>query len=436
MNMRALRPEAVVAIRAGQPIPQAVFWRDVAALAARLPAQNYVVNLCTDRYRFMTGLFAALQAGQVSLLPAANLPSALAALAEDYPDLYALTDDGARPALRCMEFPADLHGGMPAPDALALPATQPAAILFTSGSTGRPKPALKTWSTLLHSAQAAGARLGIAGMRGGSIVGTVPHHHSYGLESIILLGLLHGLAIDTSWPLFPADIRAALARAPRPRVFVTTPVHLRALLATPDDMPPVDLVLSATAPLSADQAAAAEACFRAPLIEIYGCTEAGQLATRRTAQDESWHCLDGVAFRQDSDSGTWASGPATPGPTLLHDVIDIIAPGRFTLGARNADLVDVAGKRSSLAYLDQQLLSIAGVQDGAFVTGTAPGRVPRLAAVAVAPGLQARDIIAALRARIDPAFLPRPLRLVDSLPRNKMGKLPRADLLRLIGQAP
>jgi acyl-coenzyme A synthetase/AMP-(fatty) acid ligase len=37
----------------------------------------------------------------------------------------------------------------------------------------------------------------------------------------------------------------------------------------------------------------------------------------------------------------------------------------------------------------------------------------------------------ALRSRVDPAFLPRPLILVAALPRNDLGKLVRADLLRL-----
>jgi acyl-coenzyme A synthetase/AMP-(fatty) acid ligase len=43
--------------------------------------------------------------------------------------------------------------------------------------------------------------------------------------------------------------------------------------------------------------------------------------------------------------------------------------------------------------------------------------------------------MAALRKRIDPAFLPRPLVLVDALPRNEMGKLPRAEALRLMAAA-
>ena len=37
--------------------------------------------------------------------------------------------------------------------------------------------------------------------------------------------------------------------------------------------------------------------------------------------------------------------------------------------------------------------------------------------------------MAALRESIDPVFLPRPLRLLDRLPRNDTGKLPRQALL-------
>jgi acyl-coenzyme A synthetase/AMP-(fatty) acid ligase len=420
--------------RGGAAISPAQFRQDVAALAALLPARPYMVNLCTDRYRFMAGFAAALQRGQVLLLPSANVPAALTTLTEDYPGLYALTD-GTPPALPSLVFPEDLVPVADAPAPFALDDEQPAVILFTSGSTGRPKPAAKNWGTLRQSALAAGARLGVEALTGGTIIATVPHHHSYGLESILLLGLLHGLTIDAGWPLYPADIRAALEAAPRPRLLVTTPVHLRALLAEPDALPETDLILSATAPLSAGLAAEAEARFGAKLIEIYGCTEAGQIATRCTAREAEWHCLDGAALHQDA-LGAWVSGPAVAGPTLLQDILTLTGPGRFSLGARAADLIDVAGKRSSLAFLNHQLLSIEGVQDGVFVMGEARGgAVARLAALAVAPTHTRSSLLAELRQRIDAAFLPRPLLLVDKLPRNALGKLPRADLLRLIGQA-
>ena len=104
-----------------------------------------------------------------------------------------------------------------------------------------------------------------------------------------------------------------------------------------------------------------------------------------------------------------------------------------------ADLVNIAGKRSSLAYLNHQLSAIPGVIDGAFflrderqasVTG-----VTRVAAVVVAPGLDSHSLVSLLRARIDPVFLPRPLLFVDKLPRNDTGKLPQQALLSLVNDA-
>jgi len=421
------------------------FLRDTAALAARLPERRYVINLCADRYRFMVGFAAALCRGQISLLPSSDAPGVLAAVAADYPDVYGLTDAPAAVSFPVLAYPENLPTAGAPPGVPAIPGNQPALILFTSGSTGRPAPVPKTWGVLVRSALAAGERLGLAEPAGGgragagratagraTLIGTVPHQHSYGLESTIMLGLQHGLAVHSGGLLYPADIRAVLAAAPRPRVLVTTPVHLKALLAEPADMPGADLILSATAPLPEALAQQAEACFGGELIEIYGCTEAGQVATRRSARDSLWHCLDGVSLSL-RGGGTWASGAAVEGVALLQDVIEPAGQGRFHLVGRAADLVNVAGKRASLAHLNHQLLSIDGVRDGAFVMPEPDGgHVTRLAAVAVAPGLLPADILAALRRLIDPAFLPRPLVMVADLPRNAVGKLPRAALLALL----
>jgi acyl-coenzyme A synthetase/AMP-(fatty) acid ligase len=426
--------DGIVARRAQRPVSRAEFCRDVACLASRLPAHPYVLNICTDRYRFMVGLAAALQRRQVTLLPPSQASLVLQTLAADYPDSYVLTDT-IRPELPTLVYPDDLDGGDAVFDLPPVPEAQTALILFTSGSTGRPKPVQKSWGPLVRSALAAGERLGIARLSGATVIGTVPHQHSYGLESLILLSLQQGLAVDAGWPLYPADIRAALARAPGPRILVTAPVHLRALLAEPDSMPRADLILSATAPLPAALASQAEAVFGAPLIEIYGCTEAGQVATRRTAQETEWHCLDGVDLQQDAQ-GSWASGAAVAGSAWLHDRIEPTGAKTFLLGDRSADLVDVAGKRTSLAHLNHQLLGIPGVRDGVFLMGETDGtRVARLMALVVAPELRPETILRALRERIDAAFLPRPLVFVEELPRNALGKLPREALLRLAGRS-
>lgn len=421
----------IIAFQGRRPIAVQEFRQHVTALAARLPARDYVLNLCVDRYKFVVGLVAALSRRQITLLPPNDLPAVLTSLTADYPDLYCIAEISNLP-IPGMIYPDDLDGAATERDITAIAVDQPAVALFTSGSTGRPRPAVKSWGTLVRSALAAGRGLGIDAFPAATIIGTVPHQHSYGFESTVMLALQHGLTIDTGRPFYPDDVRASIAAVPEPRILITTPVHIRALLAEPEAMPPVNLVVSATAPLQASIAARAEARFCAPLLEIYGCTEAGQIAVRRTAQQNEWRRLDGVVLRHGPDA-TWVGGSSVGTEVLLQDSIEPTGSETFLLRGRLADLVDVAGKHTSLAYLNHQLLSIDGIEDGTFLMpdDAAGGRITRPMAFVVAPGLQAEAVQQALRARIDAAFLPRPLVFVEKLPRNAIGKLPRDALLRL-----
>lgn len=433
--LAAPRPGSTFARRVDGPVTVETFLGDVAALAAQLPPCRHVVNLCRDRYRFSVGFAAALCRRQVNLLPPHDAPDMLEQLAIDYPDLYCLTDTAAPAGRASFEYPSAL---LHAATQHAMPrfaADQPAAVLFTSGSTGRPQPHDRSWGDLVNSALAAGERLGIASLGAASLLGTVPHQHSYGLESVLMLALQHGLVLHAERPFFPADVVAALAAAPHPRLLVTTPVHLRILLAQPGELPQLAMLLSATAPLSASLAREAEVRFAAPLYEIYGCSEAGQIAARRTAQNEEWRCLAGITLRQDA-AGTWASGIPIAVETLLSDAIELRNPEQFLLLGRIADLVNIAGKRASLAHLNHHLNAIDGVLDGAFVATDDDGdTVSRLVAFAVAPGLSVDAILTELRQRIDAAFLPRPLHLVPALPRNTLGKLPRDEIARLLAES-
>jgi len=422
---------AVVAIdAAGAVVTVSRFLGEIEALAARLPDAGYVVNLCTDRYRFAVGFLAALLRRQITLLPSSEAAAPMAALLTAYPDTFFLADGSAAVSgtARTVPFPDDLQAE-PVFIVPEIPADQPAAVLFTSGSTGTPMPHVRSWGAMVNSTRAAGRALRL---RDGNILGTVPHQHSYGLESVIMLALQHGLVFHRGRALLPGDIAGQLAGMPAPRILVTTPIHLRSLAALDGPLPALDRMVCATAPLAADLARTAEARFAAPLYEIYGCTEVGQVAVRRTVETSEWTCIDGIAL-DERDGDIWASGEAAAAAAPLGDVIDLIDAGRFVLKDRKSDVVNVAGKRSSLGYLNHHLNAIDGVRDGVFVMPEDGGR---LAAYVVAPGLTARQILAALRRQLDPAFLPRPIHFVDSLPRNALGKMTRQALDGLAGKMP
>ena len=310
------------------------------------------------------------------------------------------------------------------------------SVVFTSGSTGAPQPHPKTWRALVSCVQAEAACLEMPRHPPCSVVGTVPPQHMYGFESTVLIAWHNGHALSHAQPFYPADICQALADVPAPRVLVSSPVHLRALLDSGLPLPAIDLVVSATAPLSLQLAREVEARCKAPLMEIYGSTETGQIASRRPTQSTQWRLFPGIRWLVEGDRMR-ATGGHIETAIAMNDVIEPVSDEHFLLHGRIADLVNIAGKRHSLVSLNHLLNRIPGVMDGAFYMPDEPvnagdGRITRLAACVVAPELDAPRLLAALREHVDPVFLPRPLVFVEALPRNSTGKLPREALRSLI----
>ncbi len=430
---------APLAWRHGQPISGAQFLGEAQALAEQLPDAGRPVNLCQDRYLFALGLAAALLRGQTSLMPPNALPETLAQVPPAGSPPYLLVD-GDPPAGSMLPWHAvQRPAAAPTTTVPAIAADLQAVCLLTSGSTGAPQPHAKRWGQLVPNIQAEATRLAELIDRpdlcGLTLVGTVPAQHSYGLESTVLLALLGGAAFDAGRPFYPADIAEALHKVPPLRALVTTPFHLKTLLLAGVPLTPVDLVLCATAPLSPQLAALAEASLGGRLVEIYGCTEAGQVAARRTTAGEVWTTLGELRLSAqclpDGDERFIVSGGHVAVPTPLADMLALLDDRHFKLLGRANDLIHVAGKRSSLAHLDFHLNRIEGVDDGAFwLPDEVAESVVRPVAFVVAPGLTSAAIISALRATLEPAFVPRRVVFVTGLPREATGKLTMAALRR------
>ena len=439
----------------------AASWRLAAALAAEAPAGSpagsVVLNLCEDRLSFALGFAAAMIAGCRSALSSDRSPARVRDLATRLGAAAILSETplgeiplGAPPLGETPTAIAPCRTVMVDPAALLAGATAaggqeraanpeiagetPAAEVFTSGSTGEPAAHGKTWGALFARSLAAASRFGLGADGPVSVVGTVPPQHMYGFETTILLAF-HGPV--TSWcgpAFFPHDIAAALAAMPAPRLLVTTPLQLRALLDAALSLPPLALVISATAPLAPDLAARAEARWRTRVAEIFGATEAGSIASRMTAASEIWEAYPGLRLAAAADGVVSVAAPFAE-TVALADALELVAPARFRLLGRRSDVVKLGGKRASLAALTRILTAIEGVEDGVFV---APGDLDaeptaRLLAFVVAPGREPGEILAALRREIDPIFLPRRVIPLPRLPRNEFGKLSAAHLAALAG---
>ena len=430
---------AALAFSAEGVIARETFAAHVRGVAALLPDTRHVVNLCEDRYRFLVLFCAAACRGQVTLLPPSRTRAAIAAVRQHHPDSACVGDGDA---CGC-EMPDGVHF-LRLPQALpslqgAPPRVEDDAVVvigFTSGSTGTPKPNAKTWRAFRTSTAQNMAALAGLWPPGdvASVIATVPPQHMYGMELSVLLPLLAGASVHVGKPLFPADVAAALEEAAGHRLLVTTPVHLRALVESGVLLPPLAGIVTATAPLPADVARRAETRFGCEVREMFGSTETCVIARRRTARDGLWTPLPGVRLQPQPD-GTLVEADHLAAPVLLADLMDVHGDGRFRLRGRQSDLLEIAGKRASLGELTQRLLAIPGVRDGVVFQldeADAAG-VRRIAALVVADdGLDEAGVVAALRASVDSAFLPRRVRRVAALPRNDTGKLPHDALLRVL----
>lgn len=409
----------------------AEFITDVHTVKDMLPPGPAAVNLCDDRYAFLVAFCALALNNQINLLPPSRAPQTIADVLKQHPGAFALSERVLDLApTHCVLLPSLDTAPDPLLPVPALPPQRVVAIGYTSGSTDAPKPNPKTWAGFVASTHCNATLLrDVCVANTFHIVATVPPQHMYGLEMAVLLPLLAPCAVDESKPLFPADVARALTRLPAPRLLVTTPVHLRALVADAVVLPPLAGILSATAPLSQELAAAAETFFAAPLIEVFGSTETCVIAHRRTSHETDWTLYNDVNLKPQPD-GTLVDTGWFDAPVLLQDIVELLPQQRFRLCGRNTDLLEIAGKRASLSELTRRLLALRGVEDAVvFQLDADTAGVRRLAALVVAPTRNEAELLAELRLAVDPAFLPRPLKRVATLPRNDMGKLPRAALL-------
>jgi len=402
-----------------------------------------IINLCEDRYHFLVLFAAGMLEGRTTIMPANRSEGELTRLVTANACVNKISDlDIENICQQSISVPDEKSVQKNISwDINLIPDELIVAELYTSGSSGTPVGHNKTWRQLVNAAQQVYARFSFNSdeSRGGtaSIIATVPPQHMFGFELSIVLPLVCNVRVYYSLPFYPLDIQCALTDMPAPRILVTTPIHLKACVTLQQDWPAVESVISATSPLSNELACQVEAVLNTKVEEIYGCSEAGAIATRRITKNTDWELLDGYSLSVVNDEAQLRVCSIMESIRLPDQIIPL-SNRFFNLTGRKNDMIKVGGKRGSLADLTARLKALQGVKDAVVFRHEQSARRQRLAALVVVEKtstINVREIREKLLKNIDAVFLPRPIGLVHSLPYNATGKLPITDLIHCLNES-
>ena len=396
------------------------------------------------------------------------------AMRETFAELTAGGDGGAAPHL----FTLDKEGAGSLADAAAGAtgrfADAPvgdddlAVVVYTSGTTGRSKGAMVTHGNLTSNATALAEAWRIG--PGDVLLHALPIFHVHGLFVGIHPLLLAGARILFQRRFDPAAVLAAL---PRATVLMGVPTFYTRLLAEPgltaDTARSVRLFICGSAPLRPDTFAAWQARTGAAILERYGMSEAGMIASNpcdgeRRAGTVGFP-LPGVEVRV-VDAAGQPLGAGQPGgieirgpnvfagywgrPERARD--DFTPDGWFRTGdlgrwsddgylsivGRAKELVITGGTNVYPKELELAIDAIPGVVESAVFGIPDPDFGEAVAAAVVRrPGaaLDEATVIADLRARLAHFKVPRHVVFVDELPRNAMGKVQKQVLAAMVEAA-
>ncbi len=417
----------LVAIYHGRRILRDEFLVHVNLARGRLSLNKYAINLCENRYHFLVAFAACVSLEKISLFPNAKVPKEIDRISKLYPDSRLINDeDIADLCIKHIDVKKNLAKNF------NIDFQQTVAILFTSGTTGKPKKNPKTWGQLNESSIRVRQRFWPDGVSGKCIIATVPPQHMFGFETSIIYPLTLGVAVHDGYPFYPLDIQQAMSESPDSKILITTPLHLKACISLTSGWTNINSIVSATAPLSKNISNDAERILDTDIFEIYGCSESGAIATRHPSKEDEWKLLDDYTIKE-SEGFFMLKATGYDELIEISDQIKIIDDEVFSLLGRGDDLVKIGGKRESLSGLTCKLIRINGVDDGVFFIPKEIGENRlRLAVLVVSSVLNKDEIMKALAQQIDSVFLPRPIKIVDRLPYNRLGKLPLSNLIKML----
>lgn len=338
-----------------------------------------------------------------------------------------------------------------------------AAILYTSGTTGRSKGAMLSHGNLSCNALTLHKLWGF--VPGDVLLHALPIYHVHGLFVALHCALLNG---STVWFLPGFDADQIIRLIPESSVMMGVPTFYVRLL-NHDGLDAalcrtMRLFVAGSAPLLSETLHVFEARTGHRILERYGMTEAGMIASNPYARDGRiagtvGYSLPGVTARVCDEDGAevpagepgtleitganvfrgyWRNPEKTAssfrgdGYFITGDNAIMADDGRISIIGRAGDLIISGGFNVYPKEVEIEIDAMAGVAESSVIGLPHPDFGEAVAAVVVPDNSRSmtdRDIITALDGTLAGFKQPKKVFFVDALPRNAMGKVQK-NILR------
>ncbi|CNL27938.1 putative AMP-binding protein [Yersinia frederiksenii] len=439
------RGDALVIARCGSTaITLHQFRCDVSSLFNKitlLPNQRWA--LCFENsYWFSVALLATLYCQKTPVIFGHTREAVLKEQRHEFDGM--LTDQSLN--LDCQNITVANHASVeaiyhPLPDWFS----HASLILFTSGSTGAPKAVVKSVESLdIESRWLAEQWQSCFDKKHNPlIVASVSHQHLYGLTFRIFLPLSLGIPFQAELITYHEQLHSLPESCSA--IFISSPAFLKRI---DTKLAPIlcRQIFSAGGPLSFHDAQSSRDALGILPIEIYGATETGLIAYRQQSeQQQAWQFFSGVtlAINNDNTFTVYSDLISESEGVPMSDVIELFDNRRnFYLVGRKDRIVKIEEKRVSLTEIEQRLISLPDIADATVLVLTQNERVNIAAVVVLTDGGKEKlssaimasfnqKLRSELRHWLEPASLPRRLRVIDVIPVNPQGKRDYARLQEL-----
>ncbi len=322
-------------------------------------------------------------------------------------------------------------GGPPLVPAFPRP-DDPEVAFFTSGSTGEPKIVCKKAYQFGEQHEVEAPWLGLTGQL--QVLCLVPAFH--------ILGYIYGFDMPACGRGTTTFYRGGAPqqwvdqiRDRRPALVVAVPSHYRLMNQVLTEPLPPATYLSSGAPLDPAISEEFERLAGSPVLQVYGSTETGGIATRLNGGP--WRIFPGLTWEsRENDARLLIKSAWQERPDEWYATGDAVAREgeTFRLLGRADSVVKVGARRFSTSEVVQAALADARIEQAHAIVYSRFGELA--VALFVVPrkdtALTAADLRSALAGRLARFKIPRAIEVLTCLPTRGIGKVDEEALRRIV----